>query len=139
MRRNLLKFTKLLILTAVTVLLTVFLYKSFTNVFSIYDVDKHIPKPPTASLHKHIVHPKHGAFFSGETKNEKMLKIDWNDYKYIEFESQLKGIGEQGEAAHLGQEDESERQKIFSQNGFNGLLSDRISLNRSVKDIRHKG
>lgn len=139
MRRNLLKFTKLLILTAVTVILTVFLYKSFTNVFSIYDVDKHIPRPPTASLAKHIAHPRHGAFFSVETKNEKMLKIDWNDYKYIELESKRKGIGEHGEAAHLGPEDESERKTVFSQNGFNGLLSDRISLNRSVKDIRHKG
>lgn len=138
MRRNLLKFIKLLTLTAVTVLITVFLYKTFNNVFKIYDVDNHhIPKPPTAKLNK--MHPKHGAFFSGEMKNEKMVKIDWNDNKYIEFESQRQGIGEHGEAAHLEPEDEPKRKILFSQNGFNGLLSDRISLNRSVKDIRHKG
>lgn len=140
MRRNLLKFIKLLILTAVTVLLTVFLYKTFNNVFKIYDEDNHIPKPPTANLNKQRkVHPKQGAFFSGERKNEKMVKIDWNDHKYIEFESQRHGIGEHGEAAYLEPEDESKRKELFSQNGFNGLLSDRISLNRSVKDIRHKG
>lgn len=137
MKRNLVKFIKLLILTLVTVLLTVFLYKTFNNIFHIYDVDNHhIPKPPTAS--KQVMHPKHGAFFSGETKNEKMIKIDWHNYKYIEMESNRNGIGEHGQAAHLPPEDEPKRKILFSQNGFNGLLSDKISLNRSVKDIRHK-
>ncbi len=140
MKRNLLKFIKLLILTTVTVLLTVFLYKSFKNVFKLSDIDNHIATPPTPGFRKQIVvHPKHGGFFSGEPKNEKMIKIDWNDYKYMEFERQRTGLGEHGEAAHLGPEDESQRKTLFSQNGFNGLLSDRISLNRSVKDIRHKG
>lgn len=68
-----------------------------------------------------------------------MRKIDWNDNKYIEYERQRQGIGEHGEAAHLKSEDEAERKTLFSQNGFNGLLSDRIALNRSVKDIRHTG
>lgn len=137
MRRNSLKFLKLLILCGVTVLLTVFLYKTFNNVFNIYDEHNHIPRPPTAKL-KTPAHPKHGGFFSGDVKNENMRKIDWNDYKYIEFESHRKGIGEHGEAAYLEAEDEPQRKELFSQNGFNGLLSDRISLNRSVKDIRHK-
>lgn len=140
MRRNLIKFIKLLFLTVVTVLITVFLYKTFNNVFNILDVDNHIPKhhtPPTPSPLK--MHPKEGAFFSGDPKNEKMLKIDWHDNKYIAFESRRRGIGEHGEAAHLPPEDESQRKVLFNQNGFNGLLSDKISLNRSVKDIRHKG
>lgn len=137
MRRNLMKFLKLLILTGVTVLITVFLYKTFNNVFKIYDEDNppH-PTPPTPN--KQIMHPKHGAFFSGEPKNVKMIKVDWNDYKHIEFEKQRTGIGEHGVAAFLDAEDEPKRKKLFSQNGFNGLLSDKISLNRSVKDIRHK-
>lgn len=139
MRRNLMKFLKLLLLTAVCVLLTVFLYKTFNNVFNIYDVDNHIPRPPTANANRQIIHPKHGAFFSGEEKNVKMLKIDWNDYKYIEFEKQRTGIGEHGLPAFLEAEDEPKRKVLFNQNGFNGFLSDKIALNRSVKDIRHKG
>lgn len=132
------KFFKLVILTTVTVLLTIFLYKTFNNVFSIYDVDHHQrqhPTPPTARL---IHQPKHGAFFSGEPKNVQRRKIDWNDYKYMELERKRTGIGEHGEAAHLEPEEEAEKQILFKQNGFNGLLSDKISLNRSVKDIRHK-
>lgn len=139
MRRNLTKFLKLFILTAVTVLITVFLYKTFNTVFKIYDDDNNIPQHPTPPTpNKRIAHPKHGAFFSGEPKNVKMIKVDWNDYKYIEFEKQRTGIGEHGAKAFLEPEDESKRKTLFSQNGFNGLLSDRISLNRSVKDIRHK-
>lgn len=139
MKRNLVKFIKLLILTSVTVLLTVFLYKTFHNVFKISDEYRDIPKPPTAGRHRQDAHPKHGAFFSGEPKNEKMIKIDWHDYKYIDFEKRRRGIGEHGEAAHTDPKDEKERKRLFSQNGFNGLLSDNIALNRSVKDIRHKG
>lgn len=139
MKRNLVKFIKLVILTSVTVLLTVFLYKTFHNVFKISDEYHDVPRPPTASRHRQDAHPKHGAFFGGDPKNEKMIKIDWHDYKYMDFEKHRTGIGEHGEAGYLDPKDEKERKRLFSQNGFNGLLSDRIALNRSVKDIRHKG
>lgn len=85
-----------------------------------------------------VQHPKTGAFFSGQPKNSKQKLIDWHDYRHIAEESRRTGIGEHGVAAHLPPEDEHERKLLFSKNGFNGLLSDRISLNRSVADIRHK-
>lgn len=75
----------------------------------------------------------------GSEKNAKQIKIDWHDYKFIEAEKLRTGTGEHGEPASLPHGLDSERKQLFDQNGFNGLLSDRIALNRSVKDIRHKG
>lgn len=65
-------------------------------------------------------------------------KIDYHDYRLIAMEKARVGIGEQGEPAFLSDHDEDERRNLFDMNGFNALLSDQISLNRSVKDIRHK-
>jgi len=50
------------------------------------------------------------------------------------------GIGEQGLKATLPPDHDAQRKKhLYSVNGFNALLSDYISLNRSLKDIRHPG
>ena len=40
----------------------------------------------------------------------------------------------------LGLEDNQSKKKndLFYQNGFNGLVSDKISLQRSINDIRHE-
>lgn len=84
-------------------------------------------------------HPRQGAFFMGSEKNAKQIKIDWHDYKFIEAEKLRIGAGEHGEPAFLPPGLDGERKQLFDQNGFNGLLSDRIALNRSIKDIRHKG
>jgi polypeptide N-acetylgalactosaminyltransferase len=51
----------------------------------------------------------------------------------------LSGPGEQGQAVVLKPEDEHEKQELYKTNGFNALISDRISLNRSIPDIRHPG
>jgi polypeptide N-acetylgalactosaminyltransferase len=67
------------------------------------------------------------------------VKIDWHDYKLIEAEAKQKGIGEQGKPAFLSVEDNAKKEELYKVNGFNGLLSDRIALNRSLPDIRHKG
>ena len=46
------------------------------------------------------------------------------------------GPGEQGAAVHVS---DSERgREAYAANGFNIQVSDRISLNRSLSDIRHK-
>jgi len=67
------------------------------------------------------------------------VKIDWHDRKLIEAEAKQKGIGEQGKAAFLPAEDNDKKEQLYKVNGFNGLLSDRIALNRSLPDIRHIG
>lgn len=94
------------------------------------------PKP-MASAQK-MFHPRQGAFFMGSEKNQKHIKIDWHDYKFIRGEELRQGTGEHGAPAFLPSNLDDERKQLFDQNGFNALLSDKISLNRSVKDIRHK-
>lgn len=83
-------------------------------------------------------HSNQGAFFMGQKKNVQHKMVDWNDYKYIEYEQKRTGIGEHGRPAHIPAAEEAERKALFAQNGFNALLSDKIALNRSIADIRHK-
>lgn len=133
MRRNFTSLLKFTLLCAVIVLLTIFLYKTF---FFVHHRNDDEPKP-MASPDK-MFHPRQGAFFMGSEKNQKHIKIDWHDYKFIRGEELRQGTGEHGAPAFLPSILDDERKQLFDQNGFNALLSDKISLNRSVKDIRHK-
>lgn len=132
MRRNLTSLFKFTLLCALAVLLTIFVYKTLFFMHRRYEDNS----KPVASEQR--IHPRQGAFFMGSEKNAKLLKIDWHDYKFIDAEKSRTGIGEHGAPAFLPPGLDDERKRIFDQNGFNGLLSDRIALNRSVKDIRHK-
>lgn len=71
-------------------------------------------------------------------RNYDKIKIDWHDYKYINAEKNQLGIGEHGNPSNVSQEEEPERERMALIAGFNALLSDRIALNRSIPDIRHK-
>lgn len=71
-------------------------------------------------------------------RNYDRVKIDWHDYAYINAEKNQTGIGERGIAAYVSEEDEPERRRLAGIAGFNALLSDRIALNRTIPDIRHK-
>ena len=64
-------------------------------------------------------------------------KIDWHNYKQIELESKQTGPGDQGAPHYLSPEDEKIKDSLYKVNGFNALVSDRIALNRTLKDIRH--
>lgn len=68
-----------------------------------------------------------------------LKKKDWHNYTQIEYERKRVGIGEQGRPASLPKTDGALEEKLYSVNGFNGALSDRIPLNRSIPDIRHPG
>lgn len=65
------------------------------------------------------------------------VKIDWHDYDLIYQEKQRKGPGEQGEGVQISPDEQSLKDQLYKVNGFNGLASDKISLDRSIKDIRH--
>lgn len=73
-----------------------------------------------------------------QEKIDKTKKIDWHDYKFMKYENSRKGIGENGSQFELYHMNKSFEITMYHQNGFNAVLSDKISLNRSLPDIRHK-
>uniref|UniRef100_A0A3B5ML81 Glycosyltransferase 2-like domain-containing protein n=1 Tax=Xiphophorus couchianus TaxID=32473 RepID=A0A3B5ML81_9TELE len=60
---------------------------------------------------------------------------DWHDYETIRRDATRSGNGEQGKPFPLTDADRVDQ--AYRENGFNIYVSDRISLNRSVPDIRH--
>lgn len=72
-------------------------------------------------------------FINGEESE----RIDWHDWPFMFEEEQRTGLGEHGEAAHWWPYPSSSKQ-INDTHGYNGYLSDKIALNRSLKDLRPK-
>ena len=70
-------------------------------------------------------------------RDKELMKIDWHDYKAIEEDKIRTGPGEQGAAVILSAEEEQKKDDLYKVNGFNAFASDKISLQRSLKDIRH--
>lgn len=148
MRRNSTRFFKLLVLALATFLITVAIYKTLSSFVELEDDGAtntgHGPmRAFVERLRGNAVDIHSGKsvkkdFFSRARNLENRL-IDWHDYEYMEKERQRVGLGEHGVASKVSADLEAKRKEIFNQNGFNGLLSDMISLNRSVADIRHKG
>jgi polypeptide N-acetylgalactosaminyltransferase len=67
------------------------------------------------------------------------LRKDWHNYAQIAEEKQRIGPGEQGMGVTLDAKDikSPDRSNLYSANGFNALVSDKISLQRAINDIRH--
>ncbi|XP_055004497.1 polypeptide N-acetylgalactosaminyltransferase 10 [Boleophthalmus pectinirostris] len=65
-----------------------------------------------------------------------LRRIDWHDYEAIKRDAARAGNGEQGKAFPLSDADRVDQ--AYRENGFNIYVSDRISLNRSLPDIRHQ-
>ncbi|TDG44917.1 hypothetical protein AWZ03_008648 [Drosophila navojoa] len=61
---------------------------------------------------------------------------DWHDYKAMEADKARVGLGEHGQPASVDPSEKELEQQEYRRNGFNGYLSDRISVNRSVPDVR---
>ncbi|KAH3836544.1 hypothetical protein DPMN_109916 [Dreissena polymorpha] len=78
-----------------------------------------------------LIFPQHKRS-SGE-----LQKVDWHDHKQIAADEARVGPGEQGAAVILSPEEESKKDDLYKVNGFNAFASDMISLQRSIKDIRH--
>lgn len=72
----------------------------------------------------------------GRTEDPNEL-IDWHDYKAMEVEKARHGPGEQGKGFHLEPSESKAADDLFRVNGFNALVSDKMSLFRSLSDIRH--
>ena len=74
-----------------------------------------------------------------EIDGKKLRKIDWHDYDAIERENARTGPGEGGAGVEPSatERNSPEFQRLYRENGFNAFISNNISLDRSVKDIRH--
>ena len=64
-------------------------------------------------------------------------KIDWHDWDSISEELKRKGPGEQGFPVVIQSNESNDDKSSYQGNGFSGFVSDKISINRAVKDIRH--
>lgn len=65
-------------------------------------------------------------------------KKDWHDYEYIDREKANFGLpGENGQPVYAKPDEADLNKKLFDENGYYGLISDKIALNRSVADYRH--
>lgn len=66
-------------------------------------------------------------------------KIDYHDYDYLAREKARFDLpGENGQPTYAEKEEEELNTKLFNQNGYYGLISDKIALNRSLPDVRHE-
>lgn len=62
-------------------------------------------------------------------------RIDWHDWDLIKQEQSRSGLGEHGEPAYLDYYPPYSKE-INETVGYNGYLSDKIALNRTLKDLR---
>lgn len=85
--------------------------------------------PPAAGLGSHNQPKK--IFFLGDGQKLK----DWHDKEAIRRDAQRVGNGEQGRPYPMTDADRVDQ--AYRENGFNIYVSDKISLNRSLPDIRH--
>lgn len=64
-------------------------------------------------------------------------KIDYTDYEYMEREKARFGLpGENGQPVYANEDEAVLNKKLFDENGYYGLVSDKIALNRSLPDFR---
>lgn len=62
---------------------------------------------------------------------------DWHDWEFIKYEENRKGPGEQGRPFIMTDPKDIElNEKLFKVEGLNVVVSDKISVNRSIPDTR---
>ncbi|KAG8438907.1 hypothetical protein GDO86_005192 [Hymenochirus boettgeri] len=69
------------------------------------------------------------------SKEKRTEKRDWHNYELIRKDHERTGNGEQGKPFPMSDADRVDQ--AYRENGFNIFVSDKISLNRSLPDIRH--
>ena len=80
-------------------------------------------------VERHISHPGVKPVFLGKGKG---------NFEPESYSPKSSGVGEGGKAHHLTIEQKGEEEKLKGVYGFNQLVSDEISLNRTVPDTREE-
>jgi hypothetical protein len=66
-------------------------------------------------------------------------KKDWHDYEFMKYEASRTGPGEKGEGFNLTDPaDIKLNAELLKIEGLYAIVSDKISVNRSVPDVRHE-
>ncbi|KAJ0179604.1 hypothetical protein K1T71_005316 [Dendrolimus kikuchii] len=131
--RNLLTLTVIIVLVYITRMLGNFeVQKSQEAVKMQEEEDFRFPQEALMAPHSVV---KRGDYFVPTS----LKKKDWHNHDQINMERKRVGLGEQGLPANLPKKDAAIEESLYSVNGFNGALSDKIPLNRSLPDIRHPG
>lgn len=101
------------------------LFLTFLNSqFSFFDSDNIVPNAGP-------IERRTSAKFRPKVNNRK----DFRTGRYEAFDVEP-GLGEYGEPAYLPDRLKGAAEKVFNNHSFNVLLSDRISLDRKMKDVR---
>ncbi|XP_076760469.1 N-acetylgalactosaminyltransferase 6 isoform X2 [Xylocopa sonorina] len=137
MKRNVVSLIKFFLLAIFTVFLTVVVFRYVRT-----SPNHEIVTPAIALINNDGDSPRN-SIDSGQNLNDHLYQdddenIDWHDYKKIEEEAKRTGIGEHGRPAFLSPSLDVFKEKLYQVNGFNAALSDEISVNRSIPDIRHR-
>ncbi|KAG5667458.1 hypothetical protein PVAND_015438 [Polypedilum vanderplanki] len=78
---------------------------------------------------------KHYELTSQELSNKKCR--DWHNYEQIKRERERHGLGENGTAVFLIDPKEiEENERLYNTTGFSVIVSNKISVNRSIPDLR---
>ncbi|CAO1318883.1 unnamed protein product [Diamesa serratosioi] len=120
---NLLKFIAVLGLVSFIVIIAIFKFIEFNN--------------HPLSITKSYIYIEPSNSFYLQKHNLFGAKKDWHNYEFIEMEKMRVGPGEQGHPTYVDAGEEGKNKELFDENGYYGLISDKIALNRSVSDIRH--
>lgn len=105
--------------------------------------ENNVAKMKRAMFYSHdVVLENHSENLVPKTKVYPILKNyerkDWHDYDFIAKEKTRVGPGERGKPFRLTDPQDIEENKIlYKVEGLNALVSDRISVNRSIPDTRH--
>lgn len=96
-------------------------------------------------LRRPVLEDNNSALFVEEVDslNETQIVIienlkNWEDTKFIEYEANRTGYGEQGKAVLYNQSLPNTDVEDFKRFGYNKTVSDLISVNRSVSDYRYE-
>ncbi|KAJ8680714.1 hypothetical protein QAD02_016501 [Eretmocerus hayati] len=132
MKRNFVSWCKFLVIALITVFLTTLAFRIIRD-----------PRGSAAALESPIYlqlagrRPLRADLVQAPPEQSEDGKIDWHDYERIRADEERVGVGERGKPAELSLIGEQVKEKLYKVNGFNAALSNEISVNRSLPDIRH--
>ena len=124
--RNRRLFVKVFILTSLFWLAVDILYvlTTMNSQMNFFDTDSFVPLDSTGSIH-------------GKRSRAATTQRKWTSGKVKPYFTEvIQGMGDDGEPAALPPRYKEESEHVFDNHSFNVILSDHMSLDRTLKDYR---